>query len=286
MADSIIKFEALMTNEKTVIRKAFIKDANCIDRTYDPQSSYIYKPLGMHYYINDRDMFVHSEMMDENLNYTKVTELEDDVSILYIYELSNNICTKPSPKNMGINYLKNAVLVVEYRIISKIRSITEKDESIINEWYCLAETANIGDLQSIINHIMNDYNHDYGSYVHAVAACSLATAWACGKELSGYQASCVGLEFLMHWTYDYVKSGISIRNWDNMLYPQYEDTFDKVIPKRIWKKLQKEAQSRVDDFYNDPESRFRSTPKVIQHQKSIAYGNPPFGYSIEGSSLS
>ncbi len=284
MTNSIIKFEALMTKERTVIRKVTIKDAHCID--YNPQSSYIYMPLGRHYRVNDRDMSVYSEMIDESLNYTNVTELKDDVSILYIYELSNDICTKPSPKNMGINDLKNAVLVVEYRIISKIQSITEKDESTINEWYYLAETVNIGDLQSIINHIMNDYNHDYGSYVHAVAACSVATAWACGKELSGFQASCVGLEFLMHWTYNYVKSGISIRNWDNMLYPQYEDCFDKVIPKNIWKNLQKEAQSRVADFYDNADTNRYIVPKVIQHQKSIADGNPPFGYSIEDSSLS
>lgn len=280
MDNSIIKFEALMTNERTVIRKVAIKDAYCID--YYPQSSYTYQPL----YRYDKYKSVYSELISEYLNYTNVTVLKDGVSILYIYELADELCTKPSAKNMGINDLKNAILVVEYRIIPEKRYITEKDESTIKEWYYLAETADMGNLQMLIRHIMNDYSHDYGSYVHAVAACSVATAWACGKELSGFQASCVGLEFLMHWTYDYVKSGISIRNWDHMLYPQYEDYFDKTIPKGIWEKLRKEAQTRVDNFYNDLDPRFRSVPKIIQHQKSIADGNPPFGYSIEGSSLS
>ena len=280
MDRTLIKFEALLTNERTVIRKIAIKDAFCID--YYPKSSYMYQPL---YKYNTHES-VYAEMINEYLNYTNVTVLKDDVSILYIYELAEDVCTKPSAMNMGINYLENAVFVVEYRIISEKRSITEDNKAIINEWYYLAETANMGDLHSIINHIMNDYNHDYGSYVHAVAACSVATAWACGKELTGFQASCVGLEFLMHWTYDYIKSGISIINWDNMLYPQYEDTFDKVIPKKIWENLQKEAQSRVADFYDHVDTNKYIVSKVIQHQKSIADGNPPFGYSIEGSSLS
>lgn len=280
MDNSIIKFEALLTNERTVIRKVAIKSAYCID--YYPKSSYMYQPL----YKYDGHESVYSETISEYLNYTNVTILKDDVSILYIYELAEDICTKPSAKNMGLNYLENAVFVVEYRIISEKRSITEKDKSIINEWYYLAETADIDSLQMLIKHIMNDYNHDYGSYIHAVAACSIATAWACGKELTGFQASCVGLEFLMHWTYDYIKSGISIINWDNMLYPQYENAFDKVIPKNIWKNLQKEAQFRVADFYDNADTNRYIVSKVIKHQKSIADENPPFGYSIEDSSLS
>ena len=269
---TLIKFEALFTDKETVARKLAIKDEYCID--YNPQSTYIYKPL-------ERYKCVYSEMFDEYLNYKDMKTLKDDTSILYIFELDDPMYTMESVHNIGLKNFDNAMLVVEYLLVPKKQSITEDDRATIDEWYFMAKEATMDNLQNIINHIMNDYTHSYGTYVHAVTACTIATAWACGKELSGFQASCVGLEFLMHWTYDYVKTGVSIRNWDNMLYPQYEDYFDKVIPKSIWEKLQKEAQSRVDDFYNNIDANEYIMPMVIKHQKSIAYGNPPFGYSIK-----
>lgn len=158
--------------------------------------------------------------------------------------------------------------------------VTENDKNIIDEWYKAARFVTMDNLSEFINHVMNDYSHDYGSYVHAVAACSVATAWACGKQLSGFQASCVGLEFLMHWSYEGTKSGISIRDWDHMLYPQYEPYFDKTIPKNIWENLKKEAKNCIED------ERYPRSQQVLKHMKSIAEGKVPFGYSVEGSNLS
>lgn len=158
--------------------------------------------------------------------------------------------------------------------------ISEDDKEVIGKWYEDARHVTRENLNDFISSIMDRYDFDYGSYVYAITVCSIATAYACGQALSGYQASLVGLQFIEEWTYHNVKSGLSIRNWDDMLYPQYVERFEKIIPKEIWINLQKEAKTRFDDIINDTDRLKYTSRAVLEHLKSIADGQVPFGYTI------
>lgn len=47
--------------------------------------------------------------------------------------------------------------------------ITE-EMNIHEEWYADAENQTMDTLLPFLNHLMNDYNHDYGTIVHALIA--------------------------------------------------------------------------------------------------------------------
>ena len=70
------------------------------------------------------------------------------------------------------------------------------------------------------------------------------------------------------------KCGFRILNYDDMLFPQYKDEFDKTISKDTWELLQKEARENLKDL------RFASY-EVAEHWKSIVRGNVPFGYKVK-----
>ena len=115
------------------------------------------------------------------------------------------------------------------------------------EWFKQAEKQTLKTLPDFINHVMNDYSHDYGTVCHAVAACALAAAWAANEEpnggITGFQASFVMWDFIKQWSFTHNKTGLRIVDFDNMLYPQYENKFNKTISKDLWERLQDEAKN-------------------------------------------
>lgn len=148
-------------------------------------------------------------------------------------------------------------------------------------WFEEAAEQTIETLPQFINHIMNDYDHDYGTICHAVAACSLAAAWAANKHgqghITGLQASFVMWDFIKEWMYSSNQSGLRIVNYDDMLYPQYENKFDKVISKETFDSIRKVAQERLDEVKQGREVH----SDVTKHWESIVAGNVPFGYKIK-----
>ena len=148
-------------------------------------------------------------------------------------------------------------------------------------WFEEAREQTIETLPKFINHVMNDYGHDYGTICHAIAACSLAAASAANKHeqgyITGFQASFVMWDFIKEWMYSGNQSGLRIVDYDDMLYPQYENKFDKVISKGTFEAIQKVAQERLDQVKQGREVH----PDVIKHWKSIVAGNVPFGYKIK-----
>ena len=160
-------------------------------------------------------------------------------------------------------------------IDSKIK-ITE-EENIHNEWYLQAKDQTLESLQGFINHIINDYEHDYGTICHAMSACSIATMWAINKTdqggITGFQAGAIMWEFIKHWNYTDNKTGMKMVNYDDMLYPKYDYKFQKTITESIWKSIQDVANNRLKENKT-------AHPKVIAHWKSIVNGKIPFGYKI------
>lgn len=161
-------------------------------------------------------------------------------------------------------------------MIDKIK-ITE-EEGIHKEWYIEAKSQTLESLQPFINHLINDYNHDYGTICHAMTACSIATIWATNKTeqggITGFQAGAVMWEFIRNWNHSDNKIGMALLNYDDLLYPQYAYKFDKTMSNNIWERLQEEVKEKLK------KDKEQVHPKVLAHWKSISEGVIPFGFKL------
>ncbi len=121
---------------------------------------------------------------------------------------------------------------------------------------------------------LKEYRNGYGSCCIALAAGALAAAWAFCKEfgITGFQASIAMWEFVKNWNYTGNKCGLRLVDWDNMLFPQYEDRFQKTITPDTWKALQDEAKKNLAEG--------KACDSVIRHWQSICDGVVPFGYIV------
>lgn len=140
------------------------------------------------------------------------------------------------------------------------------------------ERKNINSLDDLMNYIQNikdNYNIGYGTAPRAIAQAALATSWYLADVfgITGFQAGCVMWDFIRDWSYPRNECGMKIVDYDDMLYPQYEDKFQKTIRKDVFEALQKEAEKNLENYES-------AHPNVVKHWKSIADGNVPFGYVI------
>jgi hypothetical protein len=159
--------------------------------------------------------------------------------------------------------------------------ITE-EMKVHEQWFEEAKETTLEKLPDFINHLLLDYGHDYGTICHAITAGAIATAWAMNKApqggITGFQAGCVMWGLIRHWTYSNNKTGLKIIDYDNMLYPQYHDKFQKTIPQSVWGKIQEQAQAEIDRVKIHGDT---AHPEVLEHWESIVSGRVPFGYAIE-----
>lgn len=158
------------------------------------------------------------------------------------------------------------------------KAITE-DMHLQDEWFKKAESMKPDDFPEFFRELTEDYEHDYGTVCHAMAAIGLAAMWAFNKSegarggITGFQAGCVMWEVIRHMNYEDNKCGLRLLNMDDLLYPQYEHKF-RSISSNTWEAVQEEAQKRLSE-------RGTAHPNVVAHWKSIVNGKIPFGLRIE-----
>ena len=142
-------------------------------------------------------------------------------------------------------------------------------------WYDEARKMTEEDLPDFFERIMHGYDHDYGTVCHAVAACAVAAAWAACKEggLTGFQAGIVMWGFIKNWTKQSNECGLKLIDYDDMLYPQYEERFEKTINKQTWRKIREKAVELLA-------TSSHAHPDVVEHWRKIANWEVPFGYWV------
>lgn len=152
------------------------------------------------------------------------------------------------------------------------------------EWYEQAKKQTLETLPAFIGHVMNDYQHDYGTVCHAIGACALAAAWAANHEkgacggITGFQAGFVMWEFILQWSYPNNKTGLRLLNYDDLLYPKYDYKFAKTITPDTWEALKKQAKKNLED---DEKQEWHAHPDVIAHWQSIVDGVVPHGFTVK-----
>ena len=67
---------------------------------------------------------------------------------------------------------------------------------------------------------------------------------------------------------------MKLLDFDNMLYPQYEDSFEKTISVETWENLQEQAKKNLA-------SKDFATDGVRNHWQSIVDGKVPFGFIVK-----
>lgn len=137
------------------------------------------------------------------------------------------------------------------------------------------------ELDTLLKEIMDPKSeaNDYGKICYAMAAAMEATLNYINRGpnggITGFQASMIGWEMVMKLlVHGENKCGLRLVDYENMLYPQYEDKFEKTIDKDTWEALQKEAKKRLAEVKG-------AHPEVIKHWKKIAEGKVPFGYKVK-----
>lgn len=157
-----------------------------------------------------------------------------------------------------------------------MEKITEKD-GVYEDWYIEAGEQTLKTLPKFLDKLANKYGHDYGTICHAIAAAAIGGAWAVERSpsggITGFQASCVMWEFIRRWNYSGNKCGLKITDYDNLLYPQYEQYFEKTIDSETWQVIQEEAAKKIKEG--------RGNESVTEHWKSIIAGQLPFGFVIK-----
>ena len=144
------------------------------------------------------------------------------------------------------------------------------------QWYKDAREQTLETLPEFLRHLTEDYEHDYGTICHALAAGAVATTWALNASkqggITGFQAGAIMWEYMKHW--NNVNPPARLVQYENMLYPQYRGKFEKIISKDTWDWLQEKAASELQK-----DAKYH--PEVRAHLESIVRGTIPFGYAIE-----
>ena len=157
--------------------------------------------------------------------------------------------------------------------------ITEKgSKDLIESWLKEAEAQDmtLEKLPEFLKKLLEEYGHDYGTIVHAMAAGMTATMWAMNRHpsggITGFQAGAVTwrvIEALQ--TFD--EGPKKMLCFHKMLFPQYKDKFQKTIPPEVWEYLQENAREKLD--------KGEGAHAVRAHWRSIVGGVVPFGYKVE-----
>lgn len=157
------------------------------------------------------------------------------------------------------------------------KKVITEDMKVHLDWYKEASEQTLETLPAFMKKLAEEFEHDYGTICHALAASATAAAWAMNRTeqggITGFQGGAVMWEFIRQWMYVGEHKPLRLVDYSNMLYPQYADKFERTISQDTWKWLQERAKEQLT---NDAMS-----PRVREHMERIVNGVVPFGYTVE-----
>ena len=127
--------------------------------------------------------------------------------------------------------------------------ITE-EMKIHEKWFEEARKQTVDTLPEFVRHLIEDYEHDYGTICHAITAAGLAGMYAVENSptggITGFQAGCIMWGIVRQWNYRSNKCGLRMLDYDNLLYPQYKDKFKSIsISNDTLETVRKEAANKI-----------------------------------------
>lgn len=153
------------------------------------------------------------------------------------------------------------------------------EKELRERWQKEAEAQTLESLPAFLQSLA-DFEHDYASIIIAHGAAALGALHAMNRSpmggITGFQAGLIMWEIVRGWM-DY-DAPLQLRNWEHMLYPQYEDQFTQTMDAPTWAWLQEKAKQLI---LESVEQHHAVNGHVMQHWQSIAQGQIPFGYTLE-----
>lgn len=165
------------------------------------------------------------------------------------------------------------------------KQINEEDPNfndIKAEWLRRAKACNTpDDLKVFLEELLaNEY--DYGGIVHACFYAALAGYYVIEHSPQGgitwFQAGCLMWLFVRQFG-SFPDGPLQVRDWTKLLYPQYDDMFDRTVPKDVWERLQTLAREKLSE---GAEERIPACDDVVNRWRSVAAGVIPAGLRLEG----
>lgn len=152
-----------------------------------------------------------------------------------------------------------------------------------DEWRNRAKECNsMEEFQQLYHDIFEECEHDYGTICHAITAMCRAALHMCNRSPQGgitfYQANAIMWMFICDEFMPNNELGLRLIDWDDLLYPQYEDHFKLQIPRNTFDKLRKTAEHFL-------ETNEQAHLDVKKHWERIVAGEVPFGLTVEESDL-
>ena len=134
----------------------------------------------------------------------------------------------------------------------------------------------IDELAELIKEVEENFNYDYGVAPRSIGAVATVVANYLSRTMgiTGYQAGFVMWDFILSYMKTSNECGLKLIDWDEMLYPQYQYKYEKIIDRGTWNALQKQAAKNLEEA--DYAAR-----EVIEHWRSIVDGVVPFGYTVK-----
>ena len=161
--------------------------------------------------------------------------------------------------------------------MSERKKIAEEDDT-HKAWMPEAKKQTLETLPAFIKKLTEDYEHDYGTICHAIAAAAIGAAQAVQHSpqggITGFQAGAVMWEIIKGWGV-FGEGPKRMTEFEHLLYPQYEHQFRSITPDTA-KWIKKQAQKRLQDTEV-------ASPRVMEHWNKVAEGWIPFGLKIEES---
>lgn len=153
----------------------------------------------------------------------------------------------------------------------------ENSKELIEQWKIEAKEVKTPDeLAEFVTKLTTEYSHDYGTVVRAMTASMLAAFSVIDKSpqggITGFQAGFIAWDMIKEFMS--IQGAAKIIDYNNLLYPQYADKFEKIITAEIWEDIQKKANANL------AEDNKHTSTKVIEHWSMISKGDLPFGFSI------
>lgn len=153
------------------------------------------------------------------------------------------------------------------------RQITE-EMGIHREWYIKSKTIKMEELPEFMRHLAEDFQHDYGTICHAIAASGLAAMRGFDRGpsggITGFQAGAIMWQVIKQWNAFGVSEGepMWILKASDLLYPQSVERVGTISENtRDWlMRTAKEELAKQDNHVH---------PNVRKHWEKIAAGQMP-----------
>ena len=151
--------------------------------------------------------------------------------------------------------------------MKQLNETTQEFKELKEKWLEQVKTIDTpSKFNNFAQKVMFGYEHDYGTYVHALGVCFLAFIKVYGKRLSGYQADCLMWSLIRDVFGHKDPIALKIVNYGDILYPQLCKNLKVAINDELGNQIVKVAQELLVKSGND------CHPKVKEHWEKLANG--------------